>query len=180
MRLRTKASLLLVTIVAALLGLASMVSLKVLKDSLRGAISPGLMSLAQNTSRWLAGYREGGLRAAAAIASELPREALARHDSAAIERYLEKATRLYPNFDNGVFLLDGSGKLIADSPCHPELHGVGFTDRDFFQHTIVDGQGVVSAPYLGDQSTGPVITFTASLRDEAGHILESSGVPSGC
>ncbi len=170
MRLRTKASLLLVTIVAALLGVASMVSLKVLQDSFKGAISPGLMSLAQNTSRWLAGYREGGLRAAAAMAFELPRDALAGRDSAPIERYLEKVTRLYPNFDNGVFLLDPNGNLWADHPRHPDLYGVSFADRDYFQHTVVGGQAVVSAPYVCDRSAEPVITFTASLRDETGRI----------
>ena len=170
MRLRTKASLLLVTIVASLLGLASMVSLKVLQDSFRGAISPGLMSHAQNTSRWLAGYREGALRAAEAIASELPREALARRDSASIEHYLEMITRLYPSFDNGVFLLDPNGKLWANCPRQPDLYGASYADHDFFQHAVVEGRGVISAPYLSEQSAEPVITFAAPLLDEAGHI----------
>ncbi len=170
MRLRTKTSLVLVTIVAALLGLAAALSLKMLHESLRGATSSGLVSLAQNTARWLASYRDGGLQVALAMASELPLEALVRRDRAVIESYLESMTRLHPNFDNGVFLLDADGNLWADYPRHPDLHGMSFAQRDYFQRTIEAGQGVVGSPYLSERSGEPVLTFTALVRDGVGRV----------
>lgn len=179
MRLRTKASLLLVVIVAALLGLASMVSIKVLQDSLKDAISPGLMSLAQGTSLWLASYRDSELRAASVMALDLPRDALARRDTEAIEPYLEKIARLFPNFDQGVFLLDPLGNLWADYPRHKALHGMSYADREYFQRTLAENQGVVSVPYHGDRSGEPVLTFTALLRDGAGRIQGVLGCSTG-
>src|SRR5512143_1963455 len=99
MRLRTKTSLLLVTIVVVLLGLAAAVSLKVLQASLKESISSGLASLSQSTARYIAVFLEDGLRDTQTIAAFLSRDALVSGDSATMEKQLEIMAQLHPNLD---------------------------------------------------------------------------------
>jgi two-component system cell cycle sensor histidine kinase/response regulator CckA len=171
MRLRTKTSLLLVTIVAVLLGLAAAVSLKVLQASLKESISSGLASLSQNTARYIAAFLEDGLRDTRAIAAFLSRDALTNRDPAAMEKQLETMAQLHPNLDNGLFVLDADGNLWADYPHHLAKRGMSYASRDYFLSIVKDGQATVSSPHLSDRTLEPVLTFAAPLTDETGRLL---------
>jgi PAS domain S-box-containing protein len=167
MRLRTKTTFLLVTIVVLLLGLYAAVSLHLMEDSLNRAISSGLSGISQTTASHIATLLEEGLRDTQAIAANFPRQALEDRDREKIQAYFEMMNRLYPSFDNGIFLLDADGVLWADYPTHPEMHGMNFAFRQYFQDTLKAAKGMVATPYPSGRSGEPVLTFTALLTDES-------------
>jgi len=179
MRLRTKTSLLLVTIVVVLLGLAAAVSLKVLQASLKESISSGLSSLAQNTARSIAGFLADGLRDTQAIATFPSQEALPRLDLAMTESYLETMAQLHSNLDNGLFVLDADGFLWADYPRHLEKRGTSLASSEYFQRTMKEGRGVVGSPHISERTEEPVLTFTAPLKDQAGRVQGVLGCSAG-
>jgi two-component system, cell cycle sensor histidine kinase and response regulator CckA len=167
MRLRTKTSFVLVSIVVLLLGLSAAVSLNLLKESVDQAISSGLSGLSQTAASYIGKFLEDGLRDTRAVAFNLPRQALEDHDAERLRTYLQSMNQLYPNFDNGIFLLDANGTLWVDYPARSEKLGESFASREYFQDTLKAGQGIVARPYSSERTGEPVLTFTALLKDSS-------------
>ena len=144
---------------------------RLLKSSIRRSIYDGLEGVSSAVSDSISHFILETLTDTQAIAANIPSQALAGRQVKAVERYLGKMLRLYPKFQNGMFLLDSRGYLWADYPVHPKAHGRRFNFRDYYKKTMVEQKGVVGTPYRSARTGQPVLTFTAPIKDQQGRIV---------
>jgi diguanylate cyclase (GGDEF)-like protein len=81
-----------------------------------------------------------------------------------LESYLESAYTHNSSFDNGLFILDGQGRGLADYPAGTDFRGKDFSFREYFQKTRDEKRPVISKSYISRRTGAPVITFTAPLK----------------
>ncbi len=168
MKLRTQAALVLTSVVAAAVAVPGILHLRSLESSLRASIRGTLSGAAGAAAESIARFLDDSLRDARAVAQALPPTAVQGGDVAAVEATLKALSEIYPKFQNGLFVLDATGALVADYPPHPGLRGRRFDFREYFQRTMAEGRGVVGRPYRSARTGEPVLTFTALLTDTQG------------
>lgn len=158
-------------IITVALGVTGFFYLRFLEDSLRHSIFAGLESVARTSSDAVSIFLSDSMQKTRAIALALPQEALEHGDSGAVEEKLKDLAREFPEFENGLFILDSKGNLWVDYPAHPQERGSSFAFRDYFKRTIEEGRGVIGVPYVSFRSNEPVLTFTSLLRAKSGRII---------
>ncbi len=117
-----------------------------------------------------------GLAQTALIAAgrQMPPEALRAADRA--QRFLDARATLHSVFDNGLFLISGDGKLIAESPFLPGRRGRDLSSREFFRQTVTTGKPSISKPYTSSHTPGhPAIFISAPVVDRQGRLLAILG-----
>lgn len=108
------------------------------------------------------------------IASKISREAI-KNPSAALAFLQEKSEHL-EDFDNGLFLFNPQGRLIAELPLGLKRTGTDFSYRDYMQHTLFNQKPFISDPYISSQSHHPpAIMFTAPVLADDGSLLAILG-----
>ncbi|MFH1035197.1 MAG: cache domain-containing protein [Pseudomonadota bacterium] len=142
-----------------------------LEQSLRASLNTGLEGVASTAAESVHRFVSSSLRDARAVATSLPTQVIVSRDEAAAEAHLARMCEIFPQFDNGLFILDAQGEFLADFPRHDAMRGVSFAFRDYYQRTIQTRQGVVGRPYESERSNEPVCTFTAPLFDAQGNLL---------
>ncbi len=175
MSLGTKATLVLAAIVSTVLTIASFFLLHYQGESLKHAILEGLDGQAKLAAQGIESFINKGVRDSNVISTTMPVESLRRGRLDVVESHLQRMFETFPEFQNGIFILDTSGKFLVDYPPHPELRGRSFAFREYFQRTLQKGKGVVSKPYQSTRSGVPVLTFTAPVRDANGQIIAVLG-----
>jgi len=81
----------------------------------------------------------------------------------------EKDTALL--FDNGLYLVSLSGKLLAGSSVEPQMWAWDYSGRDFFRKTVATGSPVISDPFHSIKThQTPIVVFTAPVFDAAGQV----------
>ncbi len=165
MTLRAKASILLLILISLTLGGVGYFYLEFFERSLRDSILNGLSSVSDTSSQVISRFLSDTLMEAQAVAQGLPKEALEKRDSKAIERKLEDFLNIFPKFENGMFILDKEGKLWSDYPVHLQVRGKFFDFRQYFRKTMEAKKGIIGIPYRSARTGQPVLTFTAALRD---------------
>ncbi len=171
MTLRTKTSLLLAAVVTAALGLTGTLYLRLFERALGASVSEGLQGISATAAEAISKFLEEGLQDARLMAYVLPPEAVESGEMVELEGALRRLLELNPKFENGLFILDAEGHLVADDPPHPELRGRSFAFREYFRRTMEEGRGVVGKPYHSARTGDPVLTFTAVLRNSSGEIV---------
>ncbi|WP_243440037.1 diguanylate cyclase domain-containing protein [Fundidesulfovibrio soli] len=171
MKLRTKATLLLSGLVLAVVAGTSLFLLNYQKAALRQVVFDGLVAEAEGVANDIRKYMEGSVRDTEAIAANLPLDALAASDIERLRAYLRLQLRLFPQFENGLFLLSPSGIFLADYPAHPELEGESFAYREYYQGAVSSGRAVLSPPYLSARTALPVMTVAAPVFAPGGKLL---------
>ncbi|MDD2308812.1 MAG: PAS domain S-box protein [Desulfuromonadaceae bacterium] len=79
-------------------------------------------------------------------------------------------------FDNGIFLLDPRGRVIAELPLGLSRTGKDLSFRDYMKVTIVTKSSYISDPYNSSQSHHhPVIMLTAPILDASGNVVAVLG-----
>lgn len=97
-----------------------------------------------------------------------PHEALA---------FLLERTESTGFFDNGMFLFDANGRIVAELPLGNSRTGQDFSYRDYLKVTFATKAAMVSEPYISSQSHHhPAIMLTAPILDSNGNV---SGVLCG-
>lgn len=176
MKLRVKTSILVVSLAAALIVIIAGASLRYQERALRENILSGIDAVAGAASLTISGFIRDGKQNAALIATALPRQALIDdRDLSQVEKALENSITLAPRFRNGLFVLDADGRFLADFPPHPELKGVSFAFREYYQDAVRERRAVVSPPYISKRTAKPVITFAAPVISNEGKILAVLG-----
>ena len=106
-----------------------------------------------------------------ASTSRLPRKALVDADTA--QQFLDQQTALLSIFDNGLFLIDARGRIVAETPLRDKSRrGRDISFREFFQVTAATQKPYISRPYLSTYSPGqPALMMTAPLLDDKGAFL---------
>lgn len=91
-----------------------------------------------------------------------PRKAQARFDE-------ERDTALL--FDNGLYLISLSGRLVAGSDVEPQMWEWDYSSRDFFRKTVATASPVISDPFHSIKShQHPIVVFTAPVFDATGEV----------
>lgn len=171
MTLRTKTSILLTLIVLIIFSVTGFFSLRFLEGALRKSIFNGLESVSATSSESISKFLDETLSDAQAIASFLPKKALEEKNAQVIEDYLKTMVKIYPKFENGMFLLDAKGDLWADYPVYPGPRGKNFSHREYFKTTMEKQRGIIGVPYQSARTGEPVLTFTAILRGSKNQVL---------
>jgi PAS domain S-box-containing protein len=175
MTLRTKTSLLLAVIITIALGVTGFFYLRFLQQSLKDSILAGVDAVAHTTSEAIVRFLEDSLKDAQVAALALPVAALEKNDIPALENRLLALAKIYPKFENGMFILDKRGRIWVDYPPFPEVRGMDVSFREYFQRTMQGHRGIIGVPYFSKRTGQPVLTFTAILRDSANQVLGMLG-----
>jgi len=92
-------------------------------------------------------------------------------DLPAVQGLLDNETDARTYFDGGFLLLDAKGRIITESPVHPEHRGHDHLHRKFVQKTLETGKPAISEPYISEAPPyEPTITFTTPIRDRSGKL----------
>ena len=79
-------------------------------------------------------------------------------------------------FNDGVFVVDQTGQVIADTPLSAGRVGLNVKDRSYFTSVMANGKPFISSPLVGKKSLHPVIVMAVPLQDKQGRI---TGVVAG-
>jgi PAS domain S-box-containing protein len=90
--------------------------------------------------------------------------------------YLKQQDEHLLNFDNGLFLFDHQGGIVAELPLELKRVGKDFSFRHYFKQTVTTRQPVISDPYVSSQSHHPpAIMLTAPIFDKDGSLIAVLG-----
>jgi signal transduction histidine kinase len=98
------------------------------------------------------------------------REAVARHDRAEAIRHLRQLHESFPEMDR-LFVVDPAGVLWANYPPAPQLHGVSFTDRDWYRAVIREPRPYVSEVYRSARGGALQVVYVVPVRSETGQVV---------
>jgi PAS domain S-box-containing protein len=105
----------------------------------------------------------------------LPLNALEEKNVRVVQEHFETMMKIYPKFENGMFLLDAQGTLWADYPAYPDMRGRNFAFREYFKTTMEKQRGIIGVPYRSARTGEAVLTFTALLRGSKNQVLGMIG-----
>ncbi len=90
------------------------------------------------------------------------------------QRFLDSRTFLQRNFKRGLYLFDGTGRLLITSPATPSDPGTALTETEtkLVQRTLAQREPIVSAPFAKPGAPKePLIALSAPLLGPDGEIL---------
>src|SRR6185369_5346539 len=80
--------------------------------------------------------------------------------------YLQGQNEHLSSFDNGMFLFDPQGRIVAELPLELKRVGKDISNREYFKQTIATRKPILSEPYVSSRDKHPAIMFTAPIFDE--------------
>ncbi|MFA7402847.1 MAG: cache domain-containing protein [Pelobacteraceae bacterium] len=86
--------------------------------------------------------------------------------------YLEQQDEHLLDFDNGLFIFNPEGRMVAELPLGLERAGTDFSFREYLKQTIATRKPFISEPYVSSQQHHhPAVMFTAPIVDRNGTLL---------
>jgi signal transduction histidine kinase/CheY-like chemotaxis protein len=105
-----------------------------------------------------------------AVATTVPQKALEDYEAA--EEFLNRQVALHALFDNGLFLVLPTGRLMGESPPRPQRRGEDVSAREYFHKTLETRQPYISKPYASRHKPGqPALIMTAPVFDKKGELV---------
>jgi len=90
--------------------------------------------------------------------------------------YLRSQNEHLADFDNGMYLFDHKGRIVADTAQGLERTGKDYSFREYLRQTIATQKPFLSDPFeSAQQHHHPVITFTAPVFGKGGSLLAIMG-----
>ncbi|MBK5274461.1 MAG: PAS domain S-box protein [Desulfuromonadales bacterium] len=109
-----------------------------------------------------------------ALASKLTPEQISDPDEALA--FLLERTEFTSLFDNGMFLFNQRGQMVAELPLGVSRTGKDFSFRDYLRVTLATQAPHISDPYISSQDHhNPVIMLTAPIFDSLGNLVAVLG-----
>ena len=171
MKLRTKASLFLSILLAAIfLGQAAYFQY-FLEETLLGQTHHRQEEIARLLADRLDAVIRGAQTDLLNIAANLDFRTLQERRIPALESDLRAVYSHNSLFDNGFFILDSQGRGLVDYPVGSDFRGKDFSFREYFQKTRDEKRPVISKSYISRRTGAPVITFTAPLKSYDGALF---------
>jgi two-component system NtrC family sensor kinase len=79
-------------------------------------------------------------------------------------------------FDNGLFIFDNKGRMLAELPLGTSRTGMDFNFREYLKETLASKKPYISDPYVSSRSNHhPSLMFTAPLLDSSGRVVAVMG-----
>ena len=92
-------------------------------------------------------------------------------DPSLVFGFLQSQSEHYIQFDNGLFLFDKDGRMIAEYPLGLQRTGTDYSFRSYLKETFETKKPVISDPYLSSQPHHhPAIVMTIPIFDAEGSI----------
>ena len=88
----------------------------------------------------------------------------------AVQRWLKDRTGIRTTFQHSLILLDAEGRMIASLPERPEMYGVSFAHREYYQRGMEREDGYISKPFVTVADDFPIIMMTAQIRTQDGQV----------
>jgi PAS domain S-box-containing protein len=86
--------------------------------------------------------------------------------------YLEQQDEHLLDFDNGLFIFNPEGRMVAELPLGLERAGTDFSFREYLKQTIATRKPFISEPYVSSQQHHhPAVMFTAPIFDRNGTLM---------
>lgn len=90
--------------------------------------------------------------------------------------YLRSQSEHLSDFDNGMYLFNHEGRIVADTAQGLERFGKDFSFRDYLKQTLATKKPVLSDPFISaQQHHHPAITFTAPIFGKDGSLIAVMG-----
>ncbi len=91
-------------------------------------------------------------------------------------KYLQSQSEHLNYFDNGLFLFDHRGRIIAETGLGLARTGQDFSYREYLKQTIATRKPIVSQPYVSSQQHHhPVIMFAVPIFESDGSLMAVLG-----
>jgi len=172
--LRTKVGVVFPVVTIGVLAGILVLSQRIIESRIKAEVSEQQFQmvslLADDIDRQVAFSREtlvAGARRATPERIATPRKAL---------EFLQGQNDELAIFDNGLFLYDRNGRMVAELPLGLDRSGTDFSYRDYLKKTIATGKPAISDPYESSQAHHhPVLMFTAPVFDKNGVLLAVLG-----
>jgi len=93
-----------------------------------------------------------------------------------IAAFLRDESEFGSIFDNGMFLFDSRGRIVAELPLGTSRNGTDFSFRHYLKTTLATRSPVISEPYISSQSHHhPSIMFTAPIFNSHARLIAVLG-----
>lgn len=128
-------------------------------------------AIARGVAAFIEARGEGHVKVLQAYAPRfLFRQAVARRDRAEAERHLRQLHESFPEMDR-LFVVAPDGVLWVNYPPATQLHGVSFTDRDWYRAVSREPRPYVSEVYPSARDGGLQVAHVVPVRSEAGQVV---------
>ncbi|HBT82027.1 MAG TPA: hypothetical protein DEB35_00870 [Desulfuromonas sp.] len=170
--LKVKMTLVVSLVVGLVLAVTGSVVLHSLAEGIRAHIAEHQFSVASENAARIDAELLSLQKLLNAAAERFPLDSL--NDSGRLRRNFDErfGALAQATFDNGIFLLDADGRLLAQVPYLPERQGRDFSFRAYFQETMAAGRPIISEPNRSSENhQHPVVNLTVPLRDRSGRLI---------
>lgn len=146
----------------------------VLKNFLVEKADLRIYELVKNSAQNLDNYLDISKGYMVAISKLFNHENL--NNSQKSQEFLNKKSEMLLNFDNGIFIFNKNGELMAEYPfISPDRVGKGFGFREYFSETVLRKSPYISKPYLSSKTKKPTIMITSPILDENDEVVGVMG-----
>ncbi|MES2878056.1 MAG: PAS domain S-box protein [Pseudomonadota bacterium] len=90
---------------------------------------------------------------------------------AALQASLANSPLLHDQFNEGVFVFDLDGTVIADFPLSAGRLGTSYKERDVAVAALRDGKTTLGQPVPGNMSKESLMAMATPIRDEKGNVI---------
>ncbi|HWI41375.1 MAG TPA: cache domain-containing protein, partial [Verrucomicrobiae bacterium] len=174
-RLKTRITLAVTLLVAAIMGVLALLADRYLQARVQGLVADQLNTLATVVASELERNISSASQAVSRLAEDVPAPLLRNPEAAA--RFLRGRYGFYPQFDDGLVLLDPEGRVVAETPYDTGRTGTVFTRPDLSGTGFDQRRPAISDPFFtprtGDRA---VVLFTAPIAGADG---KAAGVLGG-
>ncbi|HJV53644.1 MAG TPA: hypothetical protein VJ652_19410, partial [Noviherbaspirillum sp.] len=164
--LKTKLSVLIITLFAAFIWVLVYVSLTVLKTHFEQVLFDQQFAATQRIAAELDSKLNERIVSLAQVAAKLPAEL--REET--LDPFLTQLGALHAIFPAGITVMGLDGKAIADYPPLPGRRGTYFGDRDYFRNVVATGQPYIDKPIIGRALKRLALAIVVPVFDREGKV----------
>jgi signal transduction histidine kinase/CheY-like chemotaxis protein len=168
--LKTKIALAVSVLFVAAMALTAFRALVSFEQEKRESLGADYLALVSSVADDVDGKLRMAHRALVAVSATVPERAFDDYEAA--EAFLGAQVSLHALFDNGLFLVEPTGRLLGESPPRPKRRGEDVSAREYFHRTIETRRPYISKPYRSTHKPGqPAIIMTAPVFDRSGRLV---------
>ncbi len=87
-----------------------------------------------------------------------------------VRQWLKDRTGIRTTFQHSLILLNAEGRMVASLPERPEIYGVSFAHREYYQRGMESEAGYISKPFVTVVDDFPIVMMTAQIRTQDGKV----------
>lgn len=170
MSLKTKISVAVSVLIAALLLTMATVTFNYFERSYKKAVGQQQFLLAENIARSIDDKLDSAQNVLAFSAKDITPEIAEQPERA--QSFLDTQAALLAMFDNHIFIFSPAGRIVAEAPYVTGRRGLDYSHREYIQTTLKTKEPHIGAPYVSSQEhRHPSVMLTAPVCDQDGRVI---------